>query len=107
MSSIIAYARDGDTLVISTPGGTFKRSSIERDPRVNVCIMNNAEPFNFVSIEGRATVEHDRLEESTRLVFANIADTGYQLPDDLPAWLERQRRVILRVVPERVYGVIR
>ncbi len=23
VSSIIAYARDGDTLVISTPGGTF------------------------------------------------------------------------------------
>ncbi len=69
--------------------------------------MNNAEPFNFVSIEGRASVEHDRLEESTRLVFDNIVETGYQLPDDLPAWLDRQRRVILRVAPDRVYGVIR
>ena len=27
-SSVVAYARDGDELVISTPGATFKRASI-------------------------------------------------------------------------------
>lgn len=107
VSSVIAYARDGDDLVVSTPGGTFKRRSIERNPRVNLCVIANAEPFNFVAIEGDARVQHDRLVEDTRRVFASIRDTGYQEPEDLAGWLERQRRVILRITPRRVYGVIR
>jgi PPOX class probable F420-dependent enzyme len=107
VSSVIAYARDGDTLVVSTPGGTFKRRSLERDPRATLCVITNAEPFNFVSVEGRVTIETADLVRTTRLVFANIAGTGYEEPHDLPGWLKAQSRVILRLVPERVYGVIR
>ncbi len=107
VSSVVAYARDGDELIVSTPGATFKRSSVERDGRVSLCILSNAEPFNFVAIEGDATVERQRLAEMTEKVFDNIADTGYQRPDDLEGWLESQQRVIIRVVPRRVYGVIR
>jgi len=107
VSSVIAYARDGDDLVVSTPGGTFKRWSIERNPRVNLCVISNGEPFNFVAIEGDARVQHENLVEDTRRVFENIRDTGYQEPDNLTDWLEKQRRVILRITPRRVYGVIR
>ena len=107
VSSVVAYARDGDELVISTPGGTFKRSSIETDPRVNLCVISNTEPFNFVAIEATAAVTQDNLLEDTKKVFANIADTGYSEPADLPAWLASQQRVILRLTPQRVYGVIR
>jgi PPOX class probable F420-dependent enzyme len=107
VSSVIAYARDGDELVISTPGGTFKRRSIERNPRVNLCVISNAEPFNFVAIEGEARVQHENLLEDTRRVFANIRDVGYEEPQDLQGWLESQQRVILRITPRRVHGVIR
>jgi PPOX class probable F420-dependent enzyme len=106
-SSVVAYARDGDELVISTPGGTFKRARVESDGRVNLCVVSNAEPFNFVAIEAIATVTRENLLQDTQKVFANIADTGYAEPEDLPAWLESQQRVILRLRPERVYGVIR
>ena len=107
VSSVVAYARDGDELVVSTPGMTFKRRTIEADERVNLCIINNEEPFNFVSVEGRASVEKDDLVRRTRLVFQNIESTGYQEPEDLEGWLETQQRVILRITPDRVYGVIR
>ncbi len=107
VSSVVAYARDGDTLVVSTPGATFKRRSLARDPRATLCIVSNAEPFNFVSVEGRVAVETTDIEGGTRLVFANIAATGYPEPEDLPAWLEAQQRVLLRLHPERVSGVIR
>jgi len=106
-SSVVAYARDGDELVISTPGSTFKRSSIEADPRVNLCVISNAEPFNFVAVEATAMVTRDNLVADTRKVFANLTDTGYSEPSDLPAWLEQQQRVILRLQPQKVYGVIR
>ncbi len=107
VSSVVAYARDGADFVVSTPGGTFKRRSLERDPRVNLCVVSNAEPFNFVAIEGTAAVENDDLVRRTRLVFDNIVDAGYREPPDLEQWLEDQQRVILRIRPERVHGVIR
>ena len=107
VSSVVAYARDGDDLVVSTPGYTFKRKTLERDERCNLCIINNEEPFNFVSIEGTASIESDDLVRTTRLVFKNIENTGYQEPEDFEGWLESQQRVILRIKASRVYGVIR
>jgi len=107
VNSVVAYAREGDDFVVSTPGATFKRSSIERDERVNLCAISNREPFNFVAIEGTAKVQTDNLEPATRLVFAAIEDTAFTLPDPLTPWLEAQQRVILRITPTRFSGVIR
>ena len=69
----MAYARDGDELVISTPGATFKRASIEADERVNLCVISNAEPFNFVAIEAKAMVTRAQLEADTRKVFCQYS----------------------------------
>jgi PPOX class probable F420-dependent enzyme len=107
VSSVVAYARDGDELVVSTPGMTFKRKTLEKDSRINLCIITNEEPFNFVSIEGDVTIEKEDLVRNTRLVFKNIENTGFQEPEDFEGWLESQQRVILRIKPARVYGVIR
>ena len=107
VSSIVAYARDGDELVVSTPGPTFKAKSIERDPKVNLLVFNNSEPFNYVSIEGHASVETEDLERRTHLVFEAITGTGYEEPDDLAGWIEQDKRVIIRITPDRVFGVIR
>ena len=106
VSSVVAYARDQGDLVVSTPGSTFKRSSIERDPRVNLCIISNQEPFNFVAVEGEAMVETDDLVRRTRMVFARIPDM-YDEPDPLEEWLKEQGRVILRISSTRITGVIR
>ena len=107
VSSVVAYAREGDTLIVSTPGTTFKRRSLARDPRATLCVISNAEPFNFVSVEGRVEIQTDDLVAGTRQVFAAIADVGYSEPEDLENWLRSQQRVLLRLHPERVSGVIR
>ena len=106
-SSVVAYAREDDTLIVSTPGTTFKRRSLDRDPRATLCVVSNSEPFNFVSVEGRVAVETEDLVDGTRKVFAAIADAGYSEPENLARWLEAQQRVLLRLHPERVTGVIR
>lgn len=106
-SSVVAYAREGDTLVISTPGDRLKAKTLEKDPRVTLCIISNAEPFNYLTVEGKVTIERQQLEGPTRAVFANIAGTGFELPEDLPGWLESQGRVILRIAADRIHSVIR
>ena len=107
VSAVVAYALDGDELVVSTPATTFRHASIARDERVNLCALSNQEPINFVAVEGRCGIERTDLERATRLVFKAIAGTGYEEPTDLPGWLAEQQRVILRIKPTRVYGVIR
>ncbi len=107
VSSWVAYARQGDTLVVSTPGRTFKRRSLARDPRVTLLISNDAAPFNYVSVEGTADIETEDLVGPTRAVFANIKDMGFDEPADLEQWLSDQERVIIRIQPQRVSGVIR
>ncbi len=107
VNSIVAYARDADDLVISTPDNTFKVTSISQDSRVNMCILSDAEPFDYVAVEGRAVVQYTDIERATRLVFDNLREHGYSTPDNITEWLQKQRRAVIRVSPERVYGVIR
>ena len=107
VSSVVAYAIEGDALVVSTPGMTFKAKSIARNPQVNLCIISNQEPFNFVAIEGDAQIQREDLEAPTALVFKNIEAVGYTLPENFSEWLTSQQRVILRVSAKRIHGVIR
>ena len=107
VSSIVAYAVDGDALVVSTPGSTFKRRAMEVDARVNLCIMSNEEPFDFVSIEATGEVLTENIAEATKKVFKNIEAVGYTLPDPLDDWLTQQSRVILRLTVHRRHAVLR
>ena len=107
VSSIVAYAMDGDALVVSTPGSTFKRRAMEADARVNLCIMSNEEPFDFVSLEATGEVLTENIAEATKKVFKNIEVVGYTLPDPLDDWLVQQSRVILRLTVHRRHAVLR
>ena len=107
VSSIVAYAVDGDGLVVSTPGSTFKRRAMEVDARVNLCIMSNEEPFDFVSLEATGEVITENIAEATKKVFKNIEAVGYTLPDPLDDWLTQQSRVILRLSVHRRHAVLR
>jgi hypothetical protein len=102
-----AYAREGDQLIISTTRERLKVKTLENDPRITVCVINNAEPFNYVSVEGTCEIQRKEILEPTKVVFANLAKVGYPEPPDLPKWIADQGRVILRVTPTRVSGVIR
>ncbi|MBI2767618.1 MAG: TIGR03618 family F420-dependent PPOX class oxidoreductase [Chloroflexi bacterium] len=106
-SSVNAYAREGDELVISTQGHRLKVRTLDRDPRITVLVLNDASPFNFVSVEGTAAIQRGDVLEPTRTVFRSLAKINYPEPADLPKWIKEQGRVIIRVTPTRVSGVIR
>jgi PPOX class probable F420-dependent enzyme len=107
VSAVVAYARDGDQLVVSTRSGAFRTRSLARDNRVNLCLLSNREPFSFVAVEGLASVETENLVPATRKVFNAIADTEYQAPPDLTDWIAADDRVILRITPVRVFATWR
>ena len=86
-SSVVAYAREGDELVISTPGKTLKVRTLERDPRVTVCVFDEAQHPSFVTLEGTVEIQRADLKDATQKVFANLAPTGFRPPDNVDAWL--------------------
>ena len=106
-SSLNAYARDGDQIIISTQAHRLKTKTLENDPRITICVISNSEPFNYVSVEGMCEIQRDGITPATKAVFANLAATGYKEPPDIEQWQREQGRVILRITPTRVSGVLR
>ena len=104
-SSVVVFGTDGDDLLVSTRSVFGKVRMLERDPRLTITSLSGPPSWDFVTVEGTATIERDLkgIEEPTRKVFAAM---GRPAPDDLAGWLSSQGRVILRIRPERIYDRI-
>ena len=58
-TSAMWVCRDGDDVLMSTVAGRRKHRNLERDPRASVTILDSDDPYNYVELRGRATVEED------------------------------------------------
>ncbi|MGI8553569.1 MAG: PPOX class F420-dependent oxidoreductase [Dehalococcoidia bacterium] len=52
-------ALDGDTVVFTTMHDTVKAANLRHNPRVMLCVDDEAPPFAFVSVEGVATMSEE------------------------------------------------
>jgi PPOX class probable F420-dependent enzyme len=50
---------DGDDVMFMTGANTIKGKAILRDPRVSLCLDDEAPPFSFLTIAGTATTSTD------------------------------------------------
>jgi PPOX class probable F420-dependent enzyme len=106
-NSVVFYAVDGDDLIFSTTRDRLKAKTLARDPRAALCVLDEGAPYRFLSIEGTAVIEDEDIVPGH--ITVNRAMRG--IPDwDPPAGyletLRSQGRVIIRVTPERVSGVV-
>jgi PPOX class probable F420-dependent enzyme len=102
MSPVTASVDAEGRVVISTRETAMKTKNIEREPWCSVCVLKDGFLGPFAQIEGRAEIVHlpeamDGLIEYYRDISGEHADW-----DDYRAAMERDRRVLLRVRPERV-----
>jgi PPOX class probable F420-dependent enzyme len=63
------FTLDGDDLVLTTDETSMKAKAIRRDPRVAMCVDDQAPPYSYVLIEGTATLSDD-LDELRRVAAA-------------------------------------
>lgn len=84
--------------LLNTALGRAWPSNLERDPRVTLTVVNMENPYEYVSIRGRAAAfERDGADEHIdRLAMKYLGQESY------PYRQPGETRVIVRVEPERV-----
>lgn len=106
-SSVVFYYRDGDTVVFSTTDDRLKTRSVEHNPQVAVCVIDEGPPHRYVTIEGPATVQREDVAGGhVRLNRAMRRDPDWQPPENFAEVLAGQKRVLIHVAAERVHGVV-
>lgn len=53
------FVLDGDDVIFTTGADSVKGRTLHRDPRVSICVDDQAPPFSFVVIEGTAALSED------------------------------------------------
>lgn len=98
-STVVWVERDGDTVGFNTAYGRVKPANLERDPRVSV-LVTAADFYHWVAVSGHAELTTDGAEEQIDRLSRKY--DGKPWP-----YVEGQRRLRVRVVPEHVtaYGV--
>jgi PPOX class probable F420-dependent enzyme len=58
-TSAMWVGRDGDEVLFSTIAGRRKHRNLVRDPRASVTVLDSDDPYNYVELRGRVTMEED------------------------------------------------
>ncbi len=96
------FVLDGEDLVFTTGASTVKGRNLRRDPRASLLVDDEAPPFAFVRIDGRARLGEDldeMLEWSTRIAGR------YMGPENAEAYGRRNAvagELLVRLVPDHV-----
>jgi PPOX class probable F420-dependent enzyme len=105
-NSVIFYAREGDELIFSTTLSRLKAKTLARDPRIAFTVLDEGQPFGFVTVEGTATIQGDDIVPGhIEINKAMRRIDEFTPPDGYEAGLKSAGRVIIRVKAERVSGV--
>lgn len=95
---------DGDDIVFTTGENSVKATNIRHDPRVCICVDDEAPPFAFVQIEGRAETSTD--PEDLKHWATRIAGR-YMGADQAEAYGRRNSgpgELLVRVKPVKITG---
>jgi PPOX class probable F420-dependent enzyme len=101
MSPIVVGVDAGGDLVVSTRETAMKTQHVRRTGRASVCVMNDGFFGSWAVVEGPARVVS--LPEAMEPLVDYYRESFGEHPDwdDYRAAMERERRVILAITPER------
>lgn len=106
-TSIVFFAVDGDDLIFSTTRDRLKARTLMHDPRAAITVLDEGAPYRFASVEGTAAIEEDDIVPGHVTVNRTMRkDPNWQPPEGYLETLRSQGRVIVRVTPTRVSGVV-
>lgn len=107
-TSVLFFGLDGDEILLSTTKDRLKAKTLRQDPRIAVTVLDEGAPYRYVNVEGRARIQEDDLVPGHVLVNRTMRGIpDWAPPAGFEETLKGQGRVLIRVTPERVSGVVR
>jgi PPOX class probable F420-dependent enzyme len=97
-SSVVWITRDGDDLLFATVRGRRKERNLNRDPRVSVTVLDDANGYEYAEIRGTATMTEQGGRELINELSHKYQDTDFH---DEPTHVVR---VVVRISPTHVVG---
>ena len=90
---------DGQLLLVNTAEGRTKQKNFERDPRVAISVVDQNNPYNMVSVMGKV------VEQTTSGADEHIDRMArkYLGVDKYPFRAPNEKRIILKIKPEKVF----
>lgn len=90
---------DGKTILINTAEGRTKQKNLSRDQRVAISIVDQNNPYNMVTIRGKV------IEQTTKDADEHIDKLAkrYLGVDKYPFRSQTEKRIILKVKPEKIF----
>jgi PPOX class probable F420-dependent enzyme len=90
---------DDDHIIVNTVVGRVKHKNVSRDPRVAISVADQANPYNMVTVRGRV------IEQTTKGAEEHIDKMAkkYFGMDRYPGHAPGEKRLILRIKPEKVF----
>jgi PPOX class probable F420-dependent enzyme len=108
--SIVTCGLYRDGVAFTTRGGLAKLANLRRDPRCAL-LVSKSDWWGYVVLDGKATIlssENTKAEE-LRIALRDVyrAAAGKEHPDwdDYDRAMVKDKRVVIIVAPERVYGM--
>jgi PPOX class probable F420-dependent enzyme len=95
-ASVVWFRRAGDVIEFSVTVDKRKARNLLRDPRISVTVFDTANPYRSVEIRGVAELVEDQAKELP------LALSRRYLGADPPPEPDEVKRLIVRVIPERV-----
>jgi PPOX class probable F420-dependent enzyme len=90
---------DGDYVLLNTAMGRVKQKNTKRDPRVSIVVLDMSNPYRYAAIRGRVVeqipgqIAEDHIDKLAK---------KYLGKDKYPFRQAGEKRVILKIIPERV-----
>jgi PPOX class probable F420-dependent enzyme len=88
---------DGEAVIFNTARGRRKTRNLERNPVVAVSLVNPENPYEMIEIRGRAELVDEGADE-----HIDAMARKYLNQNSYPFRQPGERRVIVRVIPEKV-----
>ena len=88
-----------DYIIVNTAQGRLKQKNVSRDPRIAISLVDGANPYNMVTVRGKV------VEQTTKGADEHIDKMAkkYIGLDKYPNHTPGEKRVILKIKPEKVY----
>jgi PPOX class probable F420-dependent enzyme len=100
--SVVYYARDGETLLVSTESKRLKARDVQRSGWASLCVLGHEPPYPSAVFSGRAEILTRNIGPATAAIMQRIASMDEPPEPQTDEALAAIDRVILAITVQRV-----